>query len=73
MLGRMSLDGKHAMASDATACIFSGEYHDQIWGTPVYTSRELFSQLSLCTQQCGVSWRIVWNKRLHYAAAFHNC
>ena len=32
----------------------------------------LFAQLSLCTQQCGVSWKIVWNKRHHYEAAFHN-
>ena len=52
-------------------CVFEGEYHDAVWGTPVYDSRGLFSQLSLCTQQCGVSWRIVWNKRLHYHDAFH--
>ncbi len=53
-------------------CAFSGEYHDEVWGTPVKSSGELFKQLSLITQQCGVSWRLVWNKRHHYTAAFHN-
>ena len=53
------------------ACAFAGDYHDTIWGVPVRDSRILFAQLSLCTQQCGVSWRIVWNKRHHYEAAFH--
>lgn len=56
------------MAQDS--CLFSGEYHDVVWGTPVTDSAELFGQLSLCTQQCGVSWRIVWNKRHHYKSAF---
>ena len=51
-------------------CIFSGDYHDQVWGTPVTDASEIFAQLSLASQQAGVSWRIVWNKRAHYAAAF---
>ena len=50
------------------ACAFAGDYHDTIWAL-VRASRILFAQLSLCTQQCGVSWRIVWNKRHHYEAA----
>lgn len=54
------------------SCIFNGEYHDVVWGTPVTDSKELFAQLSLCTQQCGVSWRIVWNKRHNYGKAFHD-
>ncbi|KAL1520284.1 hypothetical protein AB1Y20_023750 [Prymnesium parvum] len=54
------------------ACVFSGEYHDSVWGTPVRDSTELFAQLSLCTQQCGISWKIVWSKREHYGAAFHS-
>ena len=49
-----------------------GEYHDNVWGSPVTDTSTLFAQLSLCTQQCGVSWRIVWNKRHHYANAFHD-
>jgi DNA-3-methyladenine glycosylase I len=52
-------------------CIFEGEYHDAVWGVPVVESAALFAQLSLCTQQCGVSWKIVWNKRHHYREAFH--
>ena len=54
-----------------SGCIFSGEYHDEVWGTPVTDADKLFAQLSLCTQQCGISWRIVWNKRHFYADAFH--
>ena len=53
-------------------CIFTGEYHDLVWGTPVLSSQELFAQLSLASQQAGVSWRIVWNKRHDYKAAFYN-
>lgn len=55
----------------ATTCVLSGDYHDTVWGRPVTSSRELFGQLSLCTQQCGVAWKVVWNKRQHYSNAFH--
>ena len=48
-----------------------GDYHDTVWGTPITDSTELFGQLMLCTQQCGISWNIVWNKRHHYRQAFH--
>ena len=54
------------------SCIFHGEYHDAVWGTPVLSSQGLFEQLSLCTQQAGISWRVVWNKRLAYREAFCN-
>lgn len=53
------------------SCAFSGEYHDAVWGTPVLDSPTLFAQLSLASQQAGVSWRLVWNKRHHFAEAFH--
>ena len=61
-------------ATASTACWAAhwGEYHDEVWGTRVTDPKVLFAQLSLCTQQCGVSWKIVWNKRHHYEAAFHN-
>jgi DNA-3-methyladenine glycosylase I len=49
---------------------FSGEYHDTVWGIPVTDTTTLFGQLSLITQQCGVSWEIVWKKREHYRQAF---
>ena len=61
-----------ATASNACWAAHWGEYHDEVWGTRVTDPKVLFAQLSLCTQQCGVSWRIVWNKRHHYEAAFHN-
>jgi DNA-3-methyladenine glycosylase I len=51
-------------------CRFTGDYHDAVWGTPVTNRTELFAQLSLASQQAGVSWRIVWNKRHHYRDAF---
>ena len=53
-------------------CWFSGAYHDEIWGTPLRTSRELFAQLSLASQQAGVSWSVIWDKREGYRAAFHD-
>lgn len=61
-----------AQPPSQSRCHFSGEYHDKVWGTSVTDSKGLFAQLSLATQQCGVSWKIVWNKREHYAIAFHN-
>jgi len=50
---------------------FSGDYHDSVWGSPVTDTTTLFGQLSLITQQCGVSWKIVWKKREHYREAYH--
>jgi DNA-3-methyladenine glycosylase I len=53
-------------------CVFEGEYHDVVWGSAVRDDdTELFAQLSLASQQAGISWRIVWNKRHHYRRAFH--
>jgi DNA-3-methyladenine glycosylase I len=46
-------------------------YHDEEWGQPVRCPKRLFEVLSLCTQQAGVSWRLVWAKREAYRAAFH--
>ena len=47
-------DARTAQTRHHMSCIFSGDYHDDIWGTPVQDARTLFAQLSLCTQQCGV-------------------
>ena len=66
----MSLARPEERAPSDAGC-FSGDYHDNVWGTPITDSHELFAQLSLCTQQAGVSWSIVWNKREHYRSAFH--
>ena len=50
----------------------SRAYHDDVWGTPLRDDAELFEVLSLCSQQCGLSWRVIWNKRAEYRQAFHN-
>ena len=53
--------------------VFEGEYHDSGWGSAVRAEdRELFAQLSLASQQAGISWRVVWNKKHHYEKAFHD-
>ena len=73
--GKMSVCLGMGLATTFTMACWAGhwgEYHDEVWGTRVTDPKVLFAQLSLCTQQCGVSWRIVWNKRHHFAAAFHN-
>ena len=49
----------------------SRAYHDDIWGTPLREDQALFEVLSLCSQQCGLSWRVIWNKRRDYNEAFH--
>ena len=49
----------------------SRAYHDEIWGTPLCDDQALFEQLSLCSQQCGLSWSVIWNKRSDYQQAFH--
>lgn len=67
------MEAKPASDPSATSgrpCYDWGPYHDEVWGTPLRTSRELFAQLSLASQQAGLSWRVVWSKREGYAAAF---
>ena len=50
----------------------SRAYHDDVWGVPLRDDAALFEVLSLCSQQCGLSWRVIWNKRADYRQAFHN-
>lgn len=47
-------------------------YHDEVWGQPVTDTVHLFEMLSLCSQQAGLSWKVVWSKRDAYSKAFHN-
>jgi len=47
-------------------------YHDDVWGTPVHDSKELFTVLSLVSQQGTLNWWCVWSKRDAYARVFHN-
>jgi len=57
-------------------CYWCGEdplyvrYHDEEWGVPVHDERKHFEFLLLETQQAGLSWRTVLNKREAYREAF---
>ncbi|MCE9688073.1 DNA-3-methyladenine glycosylase I [Shewanella sp. AS16] len=48
------------------------EYHDKVWGRPVYDAKELFAKLCLDGQQAGLSWLTILKKQTSYAAAFAN-
>jgi DNA-3-methyladenine glycosylase I len=48
------------------------EYHDKVWGRPVYDARELFEKLCLDGQQAGLSWITILRKQANYQAAFAN-
>lgn len=45
-------------------------YHDEHWGRETRCAAKLFRILSLCSQQAGVSWRVVWSKREAYDRCF---
>lgn len=47
------------------------DYHDNEWGKPEKSSRKLFEQLCLESQQAGLSWITVLKKRHHYRQAFY--
>ena len=47
-------------------------YHDEIWGKPETGRVELFASLCLQMFQCGLSWKMVWNKKDNFYAAFDN-
>ncbi|MGL5360634.1 MAG: DNA-3-methyladenine glycosylase I [Shewanella sp.] len=46
------------------------EYHDQVWGRPVYDAKELFAKLCLDGQQAGLSWITILKKQKNYEQAF---
>ena len=46
------------------------EYHDKVWGRPVYDSKELFAKLCLDGQQAGLSWITILKKQQNYEQAF---
>ncbi len=48
------------------------QYHDEVWGRPVYDSQELFAKLCLDGQQAGLSWLTILKKQENYEAAFAN-
>lgn len=48
------------------------QYHDEVWGKPVYAAQELFAKLCLDGQQAGLSWITILRKQKAYEAAFFN-
>lgn len=64
------------MSEHSPACPWPGEdplyvdYHDQVWGRPVYDDRELFEKLCLDGQQAGLSWITILRKQESYRAAY---
>lgn len=64
------------MAQDVIRCDWCGtdplyqQYHDQVWGRPVSTDRELFAKLCLDGQQAGLSWITILKKQANYEQAF---
>ncbi|WP_133405226.1 DNA-3-methyladenine glycosylase I [Parashewanella tropica] len=48
------------------------EYHDKVWGCPVYDPLELFEKLCLDGQQAGLSWITILKKQQNYQKAFAN-
>ena len=48
------------------------QYHDEEWGIPIHTERDLFELLILEGFQAGLSWECVLNKRSAFKAVFDN-
>lgn len=48
------------------------KYHDEEWGVPKYSDRELFELLILESFQAGLSWITVLKKREAFRKAFDN-
>ncbi len=46
-------------------------YHDEVWGVPVYDDKELFEYLNLEGAQAGLSWYTVLKKIPNYKKAFN--
>lgn len=45
-------------------------YHDNVWGRPVFDDRELFEKLCLDGQQAGLSWITILRKQETYRVAY---
>ncbi|CDR21465.1 DNA-3-methyladenine glycosylase I [Staphylococcus argenteus] len=47
-------------------------YHDDVWGQPLYDSKELFKLLALESQHAGLSWLTILKKKEAYETAFYD-
>lgn len=48
------------------------DYHDNYWGNEVHDDYTLFKMLLLESFHTGLSWLIIWNKRIAFELAFDN-
>ncbi|MBD4340459.1 DNA-3-methyladenine glycosylase I, partial [Xanthomonas citri pv. citri] len=39
------------------------DYHDHVWGQPLYDSKALFKLLALESQHAGLSWLTILKKK----------
>lgn len=46
------------------------EYHDKVWGVPVYEDQRLFRKLVLDIHQAGLSWQTILNKEQQFDEAY---
>lgn len=46
-------------------------YHDNVWGQPMYNSKDLFKLIALESQHAGLSWLTILKKKESYEDAFH--
>ncbi len=66
------------MADSKTRCNWATsdpvyiDYHDNVWGKPVFDDRELFEMLILEGAQAGLSWITILKRRAGYKAVFDN-
>ena len=48
------------------------DYHDNVWGQPIYDSKALFKLMALESQHAGLSWLTILKKKQSYEQAFYN-
>ncbi|MDG0842654.1 DNA-3-methyladenine glycosylase I [Staphylococcus equorum] len=48
------------------------EYHDEVWGQPLYDSLKLFKLMALESQHAGLSWLTILKKKESYEEAFYD-
>ena len=67
----MSVDAKIRCAWCGTDPVYV-QYHDEVWGVPVYDDQQLFAKLILDGAQAGLSWITILRKQENYYTAFDN-
>jgi DNA-3-methyladenine glycosylase I len=63
-------DGKPRCAWAGAGNTALGRYHDEVWGTHTHDESAMFEALTLGVFQVGLSWAIVFAKRVAFRKAF---